>query len=330
MSFRDASVGSSSSRIESIPTRNDPSNRTNLDPRSQFIADDGDTIHNHDGRPSSSSGPSSSGQRRLGTASNNRKRAFASTDTSEEGVRTKDGRSGAKTKDKTAQRAAQACLRCRRQKLRCLGGNPCERCVKTSNVCDFGHTGGTAVQDTGNAISTGAVTQPMAREEPAAAHDQGRDERLKLLETSVANLLAGLAEEPDISGQGYPHLEIFHEVVKHRKEPPRSTPSLQSGTSTRLPPPTHSRPLDPIRFGTGSINPVISPSSSHQGQQHSISPALLFDSSPNEPPYKAPRSLDAMLNHSNTTRVDNERGLPPQATESLYEAPFRSLVRPVS
>lgn len=35
------------------------------------------------------------------------------------------------------QRAAQACLRCRKQKLRCLGGNPCLRCVKRRISCNF-------------------------------------------------------------------------------------------------------------------------------------------------------------------------------------------------
>ena len=38
-------------------------------------------------------------------------------------------------------RATQACLRCRKQKLRCLGGRPCERCVKASKECDFGKPG---------------------------------------------------------------------------------------------------------------------------------------------------------------------------------------------
>jgi hypothetical protein len=35
-------------------------------------------------------------------------------------------------------RAMQACFRCRKQKLRCLGRRPCLRCVKANKECDFG------------------------------------------------------------------------------------------------------------------------------------------------------------------------------------------------
>jgi hypothetical protein len=38
-------------------------------------------------------------------------------------------------------RAIQACFRCRKQKLRCLGGRPCVRCVKANKECDFGKPG---------------------------------------------------------------------------------------------------------------------------------------------------------------------------------------------
>lgn len=38
-------------------------------------------------------------------------------------------------------RAPQACLRCRKQKLRCLGGRPCARCVKANKGCDFSKPG---------------------------------------------------------------------------------------------------------------------------------------------------------------------------------------------
>lgn len=315
MAFRDLDIGSSASRLDPIPTRNGPSG---------FEPDGSHAQHAHNGPPSSSTRP-----RPSGAGSESRKRTSTSNDIHEDESCTKEARTGPKTKDRTAQRAAQACLRCRRQKLRCLGGNPCERCVRTSNVCDFGQTGGRLGQATGDANSAEPVSAPVAGEDPAAAHDQGRDERLKLLETSVANLLAGLAEEPDLNGQGYPHLEIFHEVVKHRKEPSRSAPSIPSSSSTRLPPPTHVRPLDPIRIGTAPTHPIISPASTHQGH-HSISPAMLFDSSPNESSYKAPRSLDATLNHATTSRADNEGKLPSPATQSLYEPPFRSLVRHVS
>lgn len=305
MTSSDRDTGSVPSRIASVPTRH------------------GDTLHGSSDRPAASAGP-----RPSGAGLDQRDRTSASIDVPGSGNRTKDARRGAKTKDRTTQRATQACLKCRRQKLRCLGGNPCERCIRTSSDCDFGQTGGRAAQDSGDADSTETVAAPPRRETPVAMHDQGRDERLKLLEDSVANLLAGLADEPDLAGQGYPHLEIFHEVVRHRTEPIRSTPSLQSITTTRLPPPTHVRPLDPIRFGTGAINSLVSPSSTHQGPQ-SISPATIFEASSNEPSYSAPHSLEPISNRGGSN-AEREGEIPFPATESLYEAPFRSLVRPVS
>lgn len=38
---------------------------------------------------------------------------------------------------KAPKRASQACLRCRKQKLRCLGGWPCKRCQKNKSECDL-------------------------------------------------------------------------------------------------------------------------------------------------------------------------------------------------
>jgi hypothetical protein len=315
MASRELDIGSATYRRDTSPIRHD---------RSHFEADLSTAHHTHHGRISSLSG-----QRLSETGSDSRKRTSTSTDIHEGGSHTKEARTGAKTRDRTTQRAAQACLRCRRQKLRCLGGNPCERCVRTSNACDFGHTGGRAGQVTGDANSSEAVSVPVVEEDPAVAHDQGRDERLKLLETSVANLLAGLAEESDLNGQGYPHLEIFHEVVKHRKKPSNSAPSMPSSSSTQLPPPTHVRPLDPIRIGSAPLNRVMSPSSTYRGHQ-SISPAMLFDSSPNESSAKVPRSLDAVLNHAAANRTHDDEALPSSVTQSLYEPPFRSLVRQVS
>lgn len=281
----------------------------------------GTAQYGHSGRPSSPLGPIPPESR-----PDSRKRPSASTETGDEG-RTKEARRGAKTKDKTTQRAAQACLRCRRQKLRCLGGNPCERCIRTSNLCDFGHTGARAARNTGESSSPEPVTAPINAAAPivapAVVNDRGRAERLQQLETSVADLLAGLAEEPDISGQGYSHLEIFHEVIKHRKQPSKTTPTLQTTSSPRLPPPTHTRPLDPIRLGTVSTNPVISPSSGYNSTSvANISPE--DTSSVNAVP-----NLEAMLDRPPTS-TDRERAMPIPVTESLYEAPFRSLVRNVS
>jgi len=321
MASRNLDIGSATNRRDTSPIRHS---------QSHFEADLGTVRDTHHGRISSLSD-----HRLSETGSDNRKRTSTTTDIHEDGTHTKEARTGTQARnrttqrDRTTQRAAQACLRCRRQKLRCLGGNPCERCVRTSNACDFGHTGGRAVQVTAGENSSEVVSVPVDEEDPAVAHDQGRDERLKLLETNVANLLAGLAEEPDLNGQGYPHLEIFHEVVKHRKKPTCSAPSMPSSSSTRLPPPTHVRPLDPIRIGSAPLNRVMSPSSTYRGHQ-SISPGMLFDSSPNGSSTKAPRSLDAVLNQTSANRTHDNEALPFPVRQSLYEPPFRSLVRHVS
>jgi hypothetical protein len=43
------------------------------------------------------------------------------------------------TADSRPQRAPQACERCRRKKLRCIGGCPCTRCKRASHTCDLAH-----------------------------------------------------------------------------------------------------------------------------------------------------------------------------------------------
>jgi hypothetical protein len=77
-------------------------------------------------------------------------------------------------------RAAQACLRCRKQKLRCLGGKPCARCIKADRECDFGKPG----QQPGGLEDANGSKATLVR---------GASARLENLESSVANLLAGLS-----------------------------------------------------------------------------------------------------------------------------------------
>ncbi|KAJ5414394.1 hypothetical protein N7509_001021 [Penicillium cosmopolitanum] len=35
------------------------------------------------------------------------------------------------------QRVSKACKRCRDQKIRCTGSNPCDQCNKRNSACDF-------------------------------------------------------------------------------------------------------------------------------------------------------------------------------------------------
>ena len=85
-------------------------------------------------------------------------------------------------------RATQACLRCRRQKLKCVGGNPCERCVKSKNICDFGTPGSSRGQHAEE------KRKRKERESAVQVNSDNANARLAQLESSVANLLAGLAQ----------------------------------------------------------------------------------------------------------------------------------------
>ncbi|WWC89732.1 uncharacterized protein L201_004657 [Kwoniella dendrophila CBS 6074] len=105
----------------------------------------------------------------------------------------------AKDKDKDVpisftRRAAQACLRCRRQKLKCMGGWPCDRCKKTKNICDFNRPGltGSSILSSSSMLTNGGIT--VGGEEKEKQQEKGgSNSRLEQLESSVANLLAGLA-----------------------------------------------------------------------------------------------------------------------------------------
>ncbi|WWD16207.1 hypothetical protein CI109_100633 [Kwoniella shandongensis] len=92
-------------------------------------------------------------------------------------------------------RAAQACLRCRKQKLKCIGGWPCNRCTKSKHVCDFG-------------------TRPDGGYGGPSNRDGDSNARLEQLESSVANLLAGLSRSGAGAGAagGYSDNGLFDSV----------------------------------------------------------------------------------------------------------------------
>ncbi|WVF71872.1 hypothetical protein IAT40_006682 [Kwoniella sp. CBS 6097] len=142
-------------------------------------------------------------------------------------------------RDTGPKRAAQACLRCRKQKLKCIGGWPCNRCTKSKNVCDFGRPG----------------LGPPNREGTTEANA-----RLEQLESSVANLLAGLA-----SGNAYPNGEMLHtfdpaqrRAEKYPQDDSQPYPPQKAGDwAPSLPPPTHVRPIDPPRVGAAPVAPPV-------------------------------------------------------------------------
>ncbi|KAH7090833.1 hypothetical protein FB567DRAFT_300647 [Paraphoma chrysanthemicola] len=88
-------------------------------------------------------------------------------------------------------RAMQACLRCRKQKLRCLGGRPCVRCVKANRECDFGKPGQAPAAPNSGTNTNGSVAED--------GDGVAAKARLEYLESSVANLLAGL-HNPSTNG----------------------------------------------------------------------------------------------------------------------------------
>ncbi|KAL0254206.1 hypothetical protein I308_101586 [Cryptococcus tetragattii IND107] len=163
-------------------------------------------------------------------------------------------------------RAAQACLRCRKQKLKCIGGWPCNRCTKSKNVCDFGRPG----------------MGPPAREGGTSEANA----RLEQLESSVANLLAGLAGS---SSNNYPNSEVLHtfdpaqrraQSISEQGNPPYA-PSASGQWNSSIPPPTHIRPLEPPRVGAAAVAigaPLASASPDDLAAQHHVR----FTSSPHQ------------------------------------------------
>ncbi|KAJ5979535.1 hypothetical protein N7501_002877 [Penicillium viridicatum] len=86
-------------------------------------------------------------------------------------------------------RAMQACFRCRKQKLRCFGGQPCVRCVKANKECDFGKPGQASAAPNSSTNTNGKVVED--------GDGVAAGPRLEYLESRVANL-AGL-DEPGAS-----------------------------------------------------------------------------------------------------------------------------------
>ncbi|WWC96564.1 hypothetical protein V866_003432 [Kwoniella sp. B9012] len=76
-------------------------------------------------------------------------------------------------------RAPLACTRCRRKKLKCVGGQPCVRCQRVQEVCDFERTRYSSILG-GIAPNTRGVNE--------------RHDRLEKLERMVENLVKGMVE----------------------------------------------------------------------------------------------------------------------------------------
>jgi len=249
-------------------------------------------------------------------------------------------------------RAAQACLRCRRQKLRCLGGYPCDRCARSKNDCEYGRPGventtsgygsmsshtlakADKGESSGRKRSTSKKESEHGRDlstgHETEAEGEASNVRLAQLESSVANLLAGLAGGPS----SYPQNEVLHQLGdNHMRRQSTSSARQRKESSSSwapvLPPPTHSRPLEAPRFGPNPLQPSLSPDEHGRGYQAGH---VRFNSSPGH-----------ILNPSPSTYASSGFGQTPEdvkdgkkreepeqniaaATESLYEAPFKGLL----
>ena len=205
------------------------------------------------------------------------------------------------------QRAPRACQRCRRQKLRCLGGHPCERCVRLEKTCVFSE-----VQR-----PSGRKKADPSRSLESSSPTVTRDGRRPDYQTD-----AEVARKPTTSSTWDSHLTsgMFN------FPPAQVTASLQNSTSVRnpgqsIPPPLHTRPLDPPRIGY-SIQRPPSPTTTAPTRQDNT-----YEARPNSVAQNSgPSGFDG-----DAQLADGGAGARHvRASESLYEAPFRSLLSEVS
>ncbi|CAN9241101.1 unnamed protein product [Alternaria alternata] len=184
-------------------------------------------------------------------------------------------------------RAIQACFRCRKQKLRCLGGRPCERCVKAVKECHFGKPGGASAAPNSN-TNTNKNDDVVEDRNGAAARAS-----LVRLEDSVTNLLAGLHNTGTTNGTDLlPAPTAAPATVSPVVPITASAPALPplglstyhgtALTTTATPPllsepdPPTARGLGQVRFGDSPEVNFISPHS-YSSQTETTSPSREHD-----------------------------------------------------
>ena len=238
-------------------------------------------------------------------------------------------------KEKTGpRRATQACLRCRKQKLRCVGGYPCDRCVKSKNTCDFGR------------VSSASASAPGQRDSGGA---DVATARLEQLESSVANLLAGLAGGSGGHPPAFPNgADVLHQHFPAGHDPrdhspfvdtPHAGPSW-STLSSSIPRPhadrlgsIHTRPSNTsIAEELARSHVRFSTSPSHiLGPQHDLSPSTYSGS------VFGSHSLenDDRKASIGFKRKGKSKGQEPEerlaaVTDQPYDPPFKALTYEVS
>ncbi|KAJ5378891.1 hypothetical protein N7509_012010 [Penicillium cosmopolitanum] len=186
-------------------------------------------------------------------------------------------------------RAMQACFACRKQKLRCLGGRPCVRCVKANKECVFGKPGQASATPNSSTNTNGKVVEDGDGVAAGA--------RLEYLESRVPNLLAGL-DEPGASGANgaaptpppAPSLApLAAPVVAPATAPAAALPApgpptydTTAFTNTATIPllsttgPRTTQGLGQVRFGNSPEINLISPHS-YSSRPETISPSREYD-----------------------------------------------------
>lgn len=204
-------------------------------------------------------------------------------------------------------RAMQACFRCRRQKLRCLGGRPCARCVKANQECDFGKPGQAPVAPN---LGTGTDTNAEVFEDGCGRAPGGR---LESLENRVAGLLAGLHKVPTPAAA--PFIPLPAPVTAPAATydtTPFTNPATSALLSTSDPPTTQG--LGQVRFDNSPQVNFISPHS-YSSQPETTSPSAEHDAGPHG-------------KHNHSEEEAEERLA--SATRDGFEPPFQALVYQVS
>lgn len=226
-------------------------------------------------------------------------------------------------------RAAQACMRCRKQKLRCIGGNPCDRCVKSMNTCNFGDE---------------SMTAPMASSNPSAEEATAR---LQQLESSIADLLAGLARGSQSTlPNDNPLLRQFanpSQTILPSPPPPFShqpalnPPILPTPSSSLSGPPVNTSTHFPGSVSSSQPEEMLNPQVRFNTSPYQISP-IHHEGTPSNfsgSVFGGPSSVDERGQSTGEQPKRKSRGQGPAerlaaVTEQPFDAPFKALTYEVS
>lgn len=241
-------------------------------------------------------------------------------------------------------RATQACLRCRRQKLRCLGGWPCDRCERAKQVCDFGKTADPY-------LAPGRAAGALPDGINVAGSEANT--RLELLESNVARLLAGLAgggvfrdpgAAPAFHGQhGEGQNSSAAPPTRHGRQTSLNVGEPWSSGGASLPQPTHVRRVETPRTAdvatSSGFQPSVSPDELNQHVRFGSTPNVTIISggvmtSPSN--YSSGISPNSMVGgglapeRKRTGKGQKAEERLAAVTEGSFEPPFKALVYQVS